>query len=196
MTGLEKIIAEIGDEVAKEAAAAIEKAKAEADAVLQQAKEESDAKIAKISAAAASDVAEIERSRTSAVQLQRRQKALQTKQQVLAETLAKALQEVYALPDAQYFELLVKLAAGTAEGGEGEMLLNEKDKKRLPADFEKKLAAAMPQGAKLTVAKSTRPIDGGFVLKYGDVEENCSLQAIFDARSEEFSDTIRDILFA
>jgi len=34
------------------------------------------------------------------------------------------------------------------------------------------------------------------VLKYGDVEENCSFRAMFDARSDEFSDLVRDTLFA
>lgn len=196
MTGLEKIITEIRDEAAAEAEEALAKAKAEAEDILAKAKAESDEKVAQIQAAAAQEAADIERSRESAQALQRRQRTLATKQELLAETQAKALDSLYALPDGDYFELLVKLAAAAAQPGEGVLLMNEKDAKRAPADFEKKVAAALPGGAKLALAKETRPIDGGFVLKYGDVEENCSFKAMFNARADEFSDLVRGTLFA
>lgn len=195
MTGLEKIITEIRDEAAAEAAQLTQKAQAEAKDILAAAKAESDAKVAQIEASAKQQAADIEQSRDSALLLQRRQQTLAAKQEVLAETLQKALDSLYVLPDGEYFDLVVKLAAAAAEEGEGEMLLSEKDLARKPADFEKKLAAALPAGAKLAVAKNSRPIDGGFVLRYGDVEQNCSFKAMFDARTEEFGDLVRSTLF-
>lgn len=196
MTGLDKILAEIRDEAAAEANAAKDSAKAQADKILADAKADSDAKVAKIEAAADAEVKDIERSRESAVVLQRRQRALAQKQALLKETLDKARDSLYELPEKDYFELLVKLAAKAAQPGEGEMLLNAKDAARTPADFAGKLKAALPAGASLSISKDNRPIDGGFVLKYGDVEENCSFSAMFDARADEFSDLVRDKLFA
>ena len=163
---------------------------------MAKAKADSDALAAGIAADAQRDVAEINRSRDSAQQLQRRQRTLQTKQAVLNETIDMALESLYKLPDVDYFVLLVRLAARAAQPGEGVMYLNEKDRARLPAEFETHLAKALPAGAKLTLSDKTRPIDGGFVLGYGGVEENCSFEAIFSARHDEFSDMIRDILFS
>lgn len=195
MTGLDKIITEIQDEAAGEAKRITEEAKAKADKLLADAKAESDAAVAKIDAGAQQEVADIEAARDSQVQLQRRQRTLETKQQVLAETLDKAEQSLLALDDAQYFALLVKLAAKAAEPQKGEMLLSEKDLKRLPAGFEKELNGALGKGAELAISQNTRPLAGGFVLKYGDIEQNCSFAALFDARREEFSDLVRGLLF-
>ncbi len=195
MTGLEKIIKEIRDEAAAEATQTVDKAKAEAKEILAAAKAESDAKVAQIEASATQQAADIEQSRDSALVLQRRQQTLSAKQEVLAETLQKALNSLYNLPEGEYFDLVVKLACKSAANGEGEMMLNKNDLARLPSGFEKKLAGALPSGSSLKIAKEACPIDGGFVLRYGDVEENCSFEAMFNARADEFSDLVRGTLF-
>lgn len=196
MTGLEKIVKEIEDEARSEAAAAQDKARTEAAQILEAAKTNAAEERAKIEAATKQEVADIERGRESSKALQRRQRTLQTKQTVLDETLAKALDELYKLPDEQYFDLMAKLAVGAAQDGEGEVLMNEKDLARLPGSFERHLNKELADGKKLKVAKETLPIDGGFILKYGDIEENCSFAALFSARKDEFSDKIRGILFS
>lgn len=195
MTGLDKIIAEIQQEAQREADAALEKANAQAAEILADAKTEADAVTLKINAQAEKDVRDIAAARESALTLQRRQRTLEVKQEMLGETLQKALESLYSLPENEYFALLTKLAAAAAQPGAGEMLLNEADLKRAPASFKAGLAAALPAGSTLVVSAQTRPIDGGFVLKYGDIEENCSFKAMFDARQDEFSDLIRDKLF-
>lgn len=195
MTGLDTIIKEIMDEAQAEADAAKAKAKAQADEILQKATSEAEAERAKIGASAGQTVADVTAARESALALQRRQRTLETKQALLNETLEKALEKLYSLPEGEYFELCHRLALRNAEDGEGALLFNEKDKARQPADFATKLAAALPTGKTIQVSGETRPIDGGFVLKYGDVEENCSFRAVFEARHEEFSDQIRPILF-
>lgn len=195
MSGLDKILAEIRDEAAAEAKQTLDTARAQADKVLAQAKEDSQAQADKVLTTARQDVADIERSRESALALQRRQRTLSQKQALLAETLQKAQDSIKALPEGEYFDLLVRLAKNAAEPGEGVLLLNDTDKKRVPADFAKKVADALPSGASLSISDETRDIDGGFVLKYGDVEENCSIGAMFNARADEFSDLVRDTLF-
>lgn len=196
MAGLDKILQEIEAGAAAEAARQIEEAKAKAGEILAQAQTESDAACAQIGQEAAKAVAEEERSRASALALQRRKETLQAKQQLLAETLDKARGALYVLPEKEYFDLLARLAAKNAAPGEGVMLLNEKDLARLPGGFEKQVQAALPPGSSIALSKETRPLDGGFVLQYGDIEVNCSFSAIFDAGQDEMADRIRDILFA
>ena len=196
MTGLEKIVNEIKDEATKEAESILATAKAKAAAIKKAAEEEAEQKTAQIAEETGQNVKDVEVSRESAMVLQKRQRTLQTKQAILNETLDAARAELYKLPDEQYFSLLIQLAVKAAEEGSGEMLLNEKDRAKMPASFEKDLNSKLAGGKTIAIGAETRPIDGGFVLKYGGVEENCSFSALFDARREEFSDLVRDILFA
>ena len=39
-------------------------------------------------------------------------------------------------------------------------------------------------------------MDGGFILCYGGIEENCSFDAIFDSAREHLQDAVQRILFA
>ena len=196
MSGLEQIVREIEDEAKREAEEIVAKAEADAAALVDEAKKSAAAVAAQIAQASRQELADVRAGGDSALALQKRRVTLETKQALLAETLGKAKEELRAFPADKYFALLALLAAHSAENGEGEMMLNAADKARIPADFADKLNAALPAGRKLSVSGDTRPIDGGFVLKYGDVEENCSFDAIFNARHDEFSDKARDILFA
>ena len=196
MSGLEQIVREIEDEAKREAQEIVAKAEADAAALVDEAKKSAAAVAAQIAQASRQELADVRAGGDSALALQKRRVTLETKQALLAETLGKAKEELRAFPADKYFALLALLAAHSAENGEGEMMLNAADKARIPADFADKLNAALPAGRTLSVSGDTRPIDGGFVLKYGDVEENCSFDAIFNARHDEFSDKARDILFA
>ena len=196
MTGLDKITSEILNEAAMDAKAVLAAAEAEAEAIFKAAYDEAEALNEKITAAAQKEAADILSSCNSALRLQQRQHMLQIKQELLSETLQAAQEELYKLPDAQYFSLLVKQAVRFSEPGKAEMLLNARDAARIPAGFEKDLASALPSSHSITLSGDTRLIDGGFVLKYGDIEQNCSFSAIFDAQREEFADMVREILFA
>ncbi len=195
MSGLDKILNEIRTAASAEAGDIVKQAQQKADSLLDEAQAEADAQAAALSKETDRQIAEIESGRVSALQLQKRQKTLETKQQLLAETLEKARRSLYDLPTEDYAALLVRLAATHAQPGEGVMLLNQQDQERLPASFVKQVNEPLPQGTAITMASKTRPIDGGFVLQYGDIEINCSFEAIFDANKDDFTDTIQGILF-
>ena len=78
----------------------------------------------------------------------------------------------------------------------GQIRFNAADQKRLPAGFEKKIAAiAEKKGGALTVSQETCDIDGGFLLVYGGIEENCSFAAMFAAEKENLQDKVHTLLF-
>jgi len=65
-----------------------------------------------------------------------------------------------------------------------------------PADFETKLnAIAVSKGGKLTVSKETRPIDGGFILLYEGIDQNCSITSLFETNIEAVQDKVQKLLF-
>ena len=40
------------------------------------------------------------------------------------------------------------------------------------------------------------PIDNGFILVYGGVEENCTFRALMDGGRERLQDAVRRVLFS
>lgn len=197
MTGLDKIIGRIKGESDAAAAQVLEKAKAEADKILGEAKVEAARECVKIEHDSAAAVADRLARAKSAADLQKRKTILAKKQSLIGEVIEKAKQSLETLPDAEYFDFILKLAARAAWAEEGKILFSKKDLDRLPDGFEEKLAAAAEaRGGKLAVSKETRTIDGGFVLVYGGVEENCSLTALFESAHENLQDKVQELLFS
>ena len=66
----------------------------------------------------------------------------------------------------------------------------------MPAGFEEEIQkAAAAKGGALSLAKEAKEMDGGFILVYGGIEENCTIKALFDAKRDELSDKVHGLLF-
>ncbi len=195
MTGLESILKDIEQESAKATGAILDEAKAKASEIIAAARKEIKGEIDQIQRDSDRRVADMASNGEFAVRLHERQSLLSEKQTMIKEVLDTALQQAKDLPDGAYFDLLIKIASVNAHEGEGEILLNEKDAKRAPSDFESKVNAALSSGKKLTVSKANAEIQSGFLLRYGDIEENCSFEEILSAKRDELTDTVRQILF-
>ena len=73
----------------------------------------------------------------------------------------------------------------------------KKDLERMPAGFREEIKSlAQKKGGVLEISGETRNIDGGFILIYGGIEENCSIDAMFAEKRDELLDQVRKILFA
>ena len=78
------------------------------------------------------------------------------------------------------------------------MILNETDRTRVGRQVvEKANAAAADRGipGSLTLSEATRPISGGLVLRQGDVEVNCTLDALLDQVRGTMDAEVAAILF-
>lgn len=194
MTGLEKIVQQIQSEAQQAADNVIAQAKTEAAEIVNKAKEEAALQIASIEAQSKTDEGNILSAGKSAAALQIRRAVLEAKQEIIGEMIEKIQKSIYDLPDDKYFALILKMVTKYALPERGEILFNASDLKRLPSDFSDNIAKAAPAG--LTISKETRKIDGGFVLIYGGVEENCSFEALFYAARETLQDKVQKLLFS
>ncbi len=187
----------IADAAEAQTARIAEEAEAQAAAVRAEAETAAEAARAEIEGRTAAGVA-LSRERTqSAAEQQRRTLLLRTRQAIISDTLKAACSSLLALPDADYFAFLETVLNAYAQPQSGVLCLNAADRARMPADFPAKAAAiAAKHGGALTISDSVRPIDGGFVLVYGGIEENCSVRALFDARQEALQDLTNRLLFA
>lgn len=62
--------------------------------------------------------------------------------------------------------------------------------------FEAEIAEiAQSKGGSLSISDKGKVMDGGCILVYGGIEENCTIRAIFDARRDELSDMVQEMLF-
>ncbi|MCC8027012.1 MAG: V-type ATP synthase subunit E [Clostridium sp.] len=197
MAGLDKIIGQIEEESKAAAARTIEAARAEAEKILETARKEAEAECADIERRSAQAVANILERGKSAAELKKRGSLLAEKQKLIGDTIARAKEELKNMEAEAYFDMILKLAVKSAQSGEGEILFSAKDLARLPQGFEEKLNAALKgRGAALRISGDARDIDAGFVLTYGGIEENCSIDALFDSAHELLQDKAQEILFS
>lgn len=197
MSGLETIIAQITDDARAEADAILAGAKERAEAYRKREEEllarETDAENRKSEKKAA---LELEKRRSAALMEQKKQ-ILSAKQRMISDVIEKAKQEVLSMPEDAYFELLYQIADACAQSGTGQVLLSEKDLKRLPAGFGGKMdAIARKHGAVLTVSQKPAEIEGGLILDYGDIEENGTIEALICSKKETLQDLVSSFLFA
>ncbi len=197
MTGLEKIKSQILEEAKAEADDKIAKAKEKATEIISQAEAEA-AKIAEAIAHKSDvQVANYKDRVVSSGDLQRRTKILAAKQEVIAEVLDKAYLSLTTMKESEYFAMLLKMLDKYAQPENGEIFFSQTDLEKMSAEFEAEVVkTAGDKGGSLVISKEGRKIENGFVLAYGGIEENCTLQAMFDAKKDELSDIVQRILFA
>ncbi len=197
MTGLEKIIKAIETEARSNADTIIAEANAEAERILSLAKEEAAKNVANIAEKPASKIKAIMNRVESAARLLKRQRILDAKQEVINDIILKAKNKLTSLPDTEYFDIILQIVKKHAHPQAGIIMFSRADLDRLPKKFEKSLDEAIKgiPNASLTISKEDARLDGGFILVYGDIEENCSFEALFSEAKEELQDKVNAFLF-
>ena len=143
------------------------------------------------------EVADIAARYRSSADMQKKQATLAARQDMIGGCISKAYEKVLSLEDGPYFEMLGKLLESRLQGKDGVLFFSDKDLARLPGSFlEKAQAMAQEKGGTLKISEKSRPMDGGFVLAYGGMEENCSIKALFEEKADALSDTVQKILFS
>ena len=188
---------QILDEANRSAGEILEQAKKEADAVMAEARKNAEAECQRISEKSEADAESLKGRAESSCDLQKRKAVLKAKQEVISEILKRAYKKMLASDTETYFDIIRKMLNKYVLPEEGEICFSSDDKKRMPDGFEKEIAAiAAAKGGKLIVSKEERNIQGGFVLIYGGIEENCTFKAMFDSRRGELSDKVHALLFS
>jgi V/A-type H+-transporting ATPase subunit E len=128
-----------------------------------------------------------------------KQEFLREKQTLLDETFQRARDRVLTMRLEQYKELMGGLLIAAAGSGDEEVVVAESDKDRITAELLEKVNQKLRTGGKkgkLRLSAENRDIPGGFVLRKGRKEINCSLQTIFATARMELESEVAAILFA
>ena len=197
MAGLDKIIEQILSDAQNQVSDIQEAARNEAEQILVDAKKVCETMILE----ASEKEKELERLNESRIQSsaeqQRKIAILRAKQEMIREVLDEAYQVLKNQDVNSYFETIKKLIQTYAFPEDGEIYFSKEDRERMPAGFETSiLEAASKAGGSLKLMKESKPIEDGFILVYGGIEENCTFRALIDAKKDELQDTVNQILFA
>lgn len=182
MTGNDKIIERILEE-SRQAAAAVEaEAETKATARLDEEKAALDKQASTAADARAAAGDRQIRAAQSAAALLVRNAQLERRREEIDRTLDETLAFLRAMPAEAYFQWVARQVAAHRDGKGGELLLSAEDLARVPSDFAATLG--------VTLCDTPAKIDGGCILRYGDIEENLTFEALLDEQRDRLEDII------
>ncbi|MBR5930788.1 MAG: V-type ATP synthase subunit E [Lachnospiraceae bacterium] len=191
MSGLEKILEHIKSEATDTADEMLRKAKAEAEKIVEAEKKDAAFRADQIKKQSELDVTAANSRIQSAGDLKEKRMILEAKQKEIDDVFTATMDYLANLDDAAYFEIIERMIPRYADGIEGTIRFNAKDLARVPESTKK-----VAKDNLLTLSDEPAEIDGGFILVYRNIEENCSFDALISASREDLQDKIGQILFS
>lgn len=190
MTSSEKILAGIAEEAKAQADKINSDAEKQAAEITAAAKTEAETEAEKIKADAEKKAELIINSGKSSAELLKRDTALNCRRGLIEKALITVADTVNAYGDKEYFDFLLTLIKKEKLNGKGEVYLSVKDKARDIAAFKSELSAL-----DLTLSDTFADINGGFILKYGDIQINGELSALIHEKRDVLTDELNKALF-
>ena len=227
MNGIEKITARIQQDAGGEIAQIRQEAETQAAQIRSQYEAQARAEAEKAAEtgrlAAQQQLERLE----GAAEMEGKQRRLAAKQACIDRAFAQAKEKLLSLPEAEYVELLAKLAARSAVTGREQVVLNRRDREAvgqkvvaranqllaqavapdLPEELKASKAggiltkvvtgaSALLQGtAMLSLAPDTAEIQGGLILRDGQVEVNCAFETQLRLLRESLAGQVAQTLF-
>lgn len=188
MSGIDNILSRLDSECLKECEEITESAKKTADEKKLNAISEAGEVINEKTAAAKKEAETILSKAYSSAAANERRIILSAKVELIDDILNKTLIKLRNLDTPSYFTVLEKLALKNALKGKGIMYLCEKDIQRMPENF----GAAFTD---IEISREPYGISDGFILKYGDIEVNCTFAAMLSSNKEELKAVAGEMLF-
>ena len=197
MSGLDKMVSQIIEEANHLAEKSLADANKERADLLAKANAEAKLKVDELQAKMEADIAYQEERARSSGERQRRKIVLQEKQNMISDILDKTYEKLMNLEADDYFALLSKILKRYALPKEGIMYLKKEDMDQMTAEFATEvIKIAAINGGSLEIEETNQKIDGGFILAYGGIEENCTFKAMLNSKRESLSDLVYRFLFA
>lgn len=198
MNGIEKITERIEAEAKAKAAAISAEAEAKAAEIrAENEKKAQDKYWALIRQGTAECEAMVAREERMA-QMESKKDILALKQGMVSEAFDKACDMIINLPENDYVSFMARMAAEAASSGNEEVVFNERDKAvrgEAVVKAANELLAAKGKDGKLSLAADTKSMAGGFVLRQGGIEVNCSVETLVDLQRSDMASSLAAVLF-
>ena len=176
MNGIERILQRIQSEAKTEIDEILKKAREEADAIQNRYQMQAENESAELNLKKQKAAEEQEERLISVAQMESRKIILATKQEMVEKAYALALEKLCSMPEEQRISVLADLLVRASSSGREEVIFSPEDQPRVGKAAVK--AANDASGKQLTLSSQTRPIKGGFILKDGNIEMNCTFDTL------------------
>ena len=196
MSGLDNIVEEIRNQSKQEANEILKEADVFCKDYMNKIKKDVEVEVVSIEKKALADRKLYEEKTVSGMEFLERNSILRAKQQVIEQAIDKARESIAGLNDEEYFNVLEKLLRKNVQQGKGKIGFSKKDLDRIPNGFEDRVKEIVAENqGELVIDKEPANIKDGFVLVYGEIEENCTLKALFDSNIDRIKDIANKQLF-
>lgn len=196
MSGLDNIVEEIRNQSKQEADEILKEADVFCKDYMNKIKKDVEVEVVSIEKKALADRKLYEEKTVSGMEFLERNSILRAKQQVIEQAIDKARESIAGLNDEEYFNVLEKLLRNNVQQGKGKICFSKKDLDRIPNGFEDRVKEIVAENqGELVIDKEPANIKDGFVLVYGEIEENCTLKALFDSNIDRIKDIANKQLF-
>ena len=193
MSGIDKIIEQIQVDTKAVCNDIIAKAEHKSENIIAEAQKKADFIKEKSEKDCAAKVIDIKKRGDSAAELEEKRILLKTKQEIISSMLSTGIEKIKALPDEEYFTVILKMVKKYSLAQDGVIRFGKRDISRMPSGFITKINESA--NGKIVMSDECADIDAGFILIYGGIEENCSLDAIFLSEDEALKDRAGKLLF-
>lgn len=194
MTSLEKILDDINTEAKEYEKQKDESTHKEAVAILEAAQKEAEVQAEQVIKDADVTAVQVVEKIKAATDLDKRKILLKAKHDLIENVINESKEYLLNLPSEEYFSVMLELIKKVAQlDKEYVLIMSEKDKSRVPEKF---LDDVNTLGCKVSLCDKPANISGGFILESNGIEQNYSIDALFEQCREDLFDTLKDFLFA
>ncbi|MDD3570518.1 MAG: V-type ATP synthase subunit E [Lachnospiraceae bacterium] len=158
----------------------------EAEAVLEAAKAKAQKESQALSELAQAEADKAAAKQISSAEMLAKKMILTQKQSTMEEVIEAAKAKLLSLTDVEYKVIIIGMLDKAEIDKDSEIIFSKKDKD----SFGKEVAS---NGYK--VSEETRDINGGFIVKKGDIEYNYSFESIISVEKEDIEQIAAGILF-
>lgn len=130
-------------------------------------------------------------------ELEERKQRLSAKRSVINQAFDRAAERMRAMPDEQRCAYMHKLLVSNAEGDEL-IVVSDSDAKLFDSGFLTSVNKAMAESGKasnLLLSTEHRETGGGFILKRGGMEVNCTFPAMLEEKRVSLEAEVAGLLF-
>ena len=192
MTGLERIKEKILIQSQENCDKIIQDANMQAKSIIRQARDDANSKAFEIINKADKNAVRKNAVSKSTAESITRNRYLEIRNAILNDVISAAYLEIEKFSDEKYFDMIKRLCVKNILTGECTMHLNGYDLGRLPENFEYSINEEIYEKGAVMICSEAVDIENGFILRYGDVEVNCTFRSVFD----ESMDSLKDMLSA
>ena len=196
MNGLTNIITKINEQTEHSCNEIIEDAKAKADEIILSARNKADEITRELSEKTSAEADIIASKAKSSSLLEYKRVILAKKSEIIDSVVNDALETLCGAEESVYFGYIEKLVKNHAVEGDGLVIFNSKDLKRLPSGFAAKLSSLVSDKGGLKISEKAGDFNGGFVIEYPEIKVDCTFSSLVEDKLDEIRDEISKVLFA